>query len=418
MVSGPFGSSLKSDSYLEKGIPFIRVENIKGGFTIDKNEMIYISPEDNERLSNSQLVLDDIILSKVGNSIGSFARIDNSIKLCNISENNIGIKLKNYDIATKHYILAYLNTNLAKKLVLRRKSGNAQPKLNVNDITFVPIPNLSVPFKKVISDSILKSTSLLDESINSYRQSEDQFLQLFCIDFNDDQIQKGHTTTFTSVKNAGRFDAEYYQPKYEKLFNLLREKETKLLGNIVSIKKSIEPGSEFYETKGIPFIRVADLDIFGISNSTIYLNTCLFKEVIRPKKDTILLSKDGSIGIAYKMERDEDMITSGAILHLRITDNCILPDYLTLVMNSKIVQMQAERDAGGSIIQHWKLSEISNVIIPIMPMEDQIRLSSKVQESFRLRQESKRLLEVTKQAVEIAISENEETALKFLKDNG
>ena len=105
-------------------------------------------------------------------------------------------------------------------------------------------------------------------------------------------------------------------------------------------------------------------------------------------------------------------------MHLQIADDSILPDYLTLVINSKVVQMQAERDSGGSIIQHWKPSEINNVVIPILPMEKQQELSQLVQESFRLRNESKRLLNVAKTAVEIAISESEGTALKYLKENG
>lgn len=38
------------------------------------------------------------------------------------------------------------------------------------------------------------------------------------------------------------------------------------------------------------------------------------------------------MGIAYKLEHDEDIITSGALLHLTVKDtNEILPDYLTLV---------------------------------------------------------------------------------------
>lgn len=93
IVSGPFGSSLKSSSYLEKGdIPFVRIENIRGGFFVSHNNMIFISNQDNERIKNSELHVDDIILSKVGNTIGFFARVDDSIEPCNISENNIGIK--------------------------------------------------------------------------------------------------------------------------------------------------------------------------------------------------------------------------------------------------------------------------------------------------------------------------------------
>ncbi len=95
-----------------------------------------------------------------------------------------------------------------------------------------------------------------------------------------------------------------------------------------------------------------------------------------------------------------------------------LPDYLTLVLNSIVVRMQAERDAGGSIIQHWKPSEIEKVIIPQLPMGKQELLAEKVQESFALRQESKRLLELAKHAVEVAIEQGEEMALHLLEDEG
>lgn len=109
-----------------------------------------------------------------------------------------------------------------------------------------------------------------------------------------------------------------------------------------------------------------------------------------------------------------DVITSGAILHLTITDDEFMPDYLTLVLNSIIVDMQAERDAGGSIIQHWKPSEIENVIIPKLSQEFQQEITNKVRESFALRDESKRLLNLAKTAVEMAIEQGENATMKLL----
>ena len=54
VVSGPFGSSLKSESYLEKGdVPFVRIENIRGGFDINMDNIIYISNADNDLVRQS-----------------------------------------------------------------------------------------------------------------------------------------------------------------------------------------------------------------------------------------------------------------------------------------------------------------------------------------------------------------------------
>ena len=111
-----------------------------------------------------------------------------------------------------------------------------------------------------------------------------------------------------------------------------------------------------------------------------------------------------------------NFISSSGILHLDEKDNAVLPDYLTLVLNSKIVRLQAERRAGGSIIQHWKQSEIENVSIPILPMSSQQKITAKVRESFALRAESKRLLDLAKLAVEVAIEQGEEKAMIIIKE--
>lgn len=218
------------------------------------------------------------------------------------------------------------------------------------------------------------------------------------------QTVYGHKALSNSFLLSGRLDAEYYQPKFDYLFNELNKFKIKTIKQIATLSKSIEPGSDAYKDNGIPFIRVADLSKFGLSEPAIYLDSFTFKETIRPKKDTILLSKDGSVGIAYKVEEQMDVITSGAIIHLTVTDKEVLPDYLTLVINSVVVKLQAERDAGGSIIQHWKPSEIEKVVIPILPMQEQIRLSEMLKQSFALRKESKTLLQQATLMVENAIA--------------
>jgi len=92
-------------------------------------------------------------------------------------------------------------------------------------------------------------------------------------------------------------------------------------------------------------------------------------------------------------------------------------EYLTLVLNSKAVKMQSERDAGGSIILHWRVSEIENVVVPIIDFTKQQEIAKLIENSFALKKESEHLLEVAKRAVEIAIEENEDVAMEFIKKN-
>lgn len=175
---------------------------------------------------------------------------------------------------------------------------------------------------------------------------------------------------------------------------------------------------------GLPFYRVSDYNKFGLSIPSKKLKLSYVREnataleTLKPKKNTILFSKDGSVGTAYLLTKDLDGVTSGATLHLKIKiKSDVKAEYLTLALNSKLVKMQAERDAGGSIILHWRLDEIENVVVPIVNLDIQEEIAKLIRESFVLKTRSEKLLEVAKCAVEIGIEENEERALKYLTEN-
>ena len=69
----------------------------------------------------------------------------------------------------------------------------------------------------------------------------------------------------------------------------------------------------------------------------------------------------------------------------------------------------------AAIIQHWKPSEIKEVIIPKVDISIQQQIEEKVQESFRLKKQSEELLEVAKRSVEIAIEQDEAVALRYIQ---
>ena len=110
------------------------------------------------------------------------------------------------------------------------------------------------------------------------------------------------------------------------------------------------------------------------------------------------------------------MIPSGGVLRLKVKDtDAVYPEYLTLVLNSIIVQKQIERDVGGSVINHWLVDQVKNAIIPILPVSAQQNIVNMIEKSFCYRNQSSRLLAVAKRAVEIAIEEDEKTAMNFLR---
>ena len=318
------------------------------------------------------------------------------------------------------YLTAFLNTTYGvRQIKARARQSINQTNVNPEEVKEIEIPLLSEKLQKAIQSNYRSAHENLVVAQEAYKLAEDMLNSYLGIaDFADESCSI--KTLSESFIQSGRLDAEYYQPKYDALFDVLRNVTTTNLGGengLVSMKKSIEPGSEAYQDEGIPFVRVSDVNQYGIVEPTIKLASTIVPDIenLYPRKNTILLSKDGSVGIAYKVQEDMQAVTSGALLHLTVKDtNPILPDYLTLVLNSQVVQLQAQRDCNGAIIQHWKPSDIEKVLIPILDIDKQKEISDKVQESFHLRKEAKRLLDNAIKAVEMAIETDEETALIWL----
>ena len=387
----------------------------------DFSRNVFISEKAHSENPRTALKIDDIIVSTVG-TIGNCAVVKESDLPAN-SDRHVGIIRLNDRQFLSNYISTFLLSKYGRFQTLRESTGNVQLNLFIYKIKALKIANLSIDFQNKIEETVKLAHSKREQSQTLYRQAEELLLENIFnhkehkgITKNTKELCEPCEKNFVpfvvkenyniksfkeSFLETGRLDAEYYQPKYEELIKHIETFETERLNAIVSIKKSIEPGSDAYETDGIPFIRVSNLSKFGLTDTDIYLDKSKFGNLdLQPKKDTILLSKDGSVGIAYKIEQDLDVITSGALLHLTVTNKDFLPDYVTLILNSEVVKMQAERDAGGSIIQHWKPSEIEQVIIPKIPLSTQHQISALIQESFALRKESERLLAEAKGMVE------------------
>lgn len=413
-MSGPFGSTLKGDAYLSSGdIAFIRVQNIKGGFDINDNDLVYISNKDNEKIKSSSLQEGDLILSKVGNSIGYFAKVSSDLGKCNISENNIGIKLSSYSDIEKSFILTYLNAKYANKLVLRRKSGNAQPKINVDDLCRIPIlifPKLS----ENIHNLIQLHEAYLNQSILSYKQAEDILNKELGIT-NIENTKNYSVKSFSeSFGESNRLDAEYYQDKYDSIKELLDTKE-----NVQSL-------CHIYDNNYIPtnkqkyqYIELSNIGVNGEISGVEFFNGKELPTRARrlvKKNQVIISSVEGSLqSCALITEEYNGALCSNGFFI--IDSDCISSETLLILFKSVPIQSLLKQRCSGTILTAISNDELKKIPLPFIKLIVQKEITQKVQESFKLRKDSKNLINVAIRAVEIAIEKNEEYASQWLIEN-
>lgn len=384
-------------NYQDNGILYLLSESVECGYIIFK-KCRFISQEKNLELKRSCLHYGDIVLTKTGAYFGKSSVIPEEISEANTSSHVSKISLKNGYNAW--YVSTFLNSNYGYLQLRRRGIKATRPEVTLQEIGDILVPIFSDEFQNLIEQKIKFALEKLKQAEEKYSLAEKILSEELGLENFKPSTKNIAVKNFSqSFSLSGRLDAEFYQPKYDDLKNFLNSVTTEKLCNIVKIFKSIEPGSEFYSNEGVSFVRVSDINKFEISEPEIKLSMQV-DEKLFSRKNTILFSKDGSVGIAYKIRKDLEIVTSGALLHLTIKNKNILPDYLTLVLNSKIVQMQAERDTNGAIIQHWKISDIEKILIPILSIEVQEKISELVEESFLLRAESKNLLDQAKILVE------------------
>ncbi|MCO5252607.1 MAG: restriction endonuclease subunit S [Candidatus Kapabacteria bacterium] len=417
ITDGEHGSPDWDDNSI---IKYITAEFIKPNY-IQNGNFKTISEKQDRRNTRAHLKENDVLIYSVGAYAGYSAKAEKHLFPANIPR-SVAIVRPN-ELLSSEYLSVFLNSKYGEFQTKRFRAGNSQPVLALEKIKQFEIPILTDAFQSNIKVIYNQAYAYRLLSLQTYTQAEN--LLLDTLDLKDFQVfhEPVNVKNFSeSFGSSGRLDAEYYQIKYEQVVERIKSTNYDRLVDIVKIKKSIEPGSVHYSEVGLPFIRVSDYNKFGLSTPDKYLTDEFCKENaelikgLKPKKETILFSKDGSVGTAYMLRKDADFITSGAILHLTIKDKTkIIPEYLTLALNSKLVQMQAERDAGGSIILHWRVSEIENVIVPIIALDKQLEIAELVEESFKLKKQSEHLLEVAKKAVEMAIEINEKSAIEYIE---
>jgi len=371
----------------------------------------------NEHKNIKRLTKGEIVITKVGTPC--YASIIHDINEVALSRTVLGLKhIKNIN---PYYLVAFLRSKYGFLQLFRERELTIQFQLTLDRVGNVLIfkPN-NERLEKLIADCFSFHEEQQRESEKLFAKAENLVLSELGLSNWQPKHRLSFVKDYSDTEEANRIDAEYFQPKYDEIVKAIKSYRGgwDTLGNIVSIKKCVEVGSDAYMDEGkVPFVRVSNLSPFEITEEK-YISAELYAELSQhqPKQGEILFSKDATPGIAYHLkEKPKKMIPSGGILRLQLKNKNINEEYLSLVLNSLIVQEQINRDVGGSVILHWRPDQVKQTLIPVLDDKKQQQIQQKVAESFNLRKQSKHLLEYAKRAVEIAIEKNEDAAIKWLQ---
>ena len=172
-----------------------------------------------------------------------------------------------------------------------------------------------------------------------------------------------------------------------------KSQKTKILelGDICEfIKDGTHQTPIYVDNKKDSFKFLSSKDVSkGVINwdNTKYIAKELHKELqkkISPKKNDILLAKNGTTDIAALVDKDEvfDIYVSLAILRLK---DGYHPKYILGGINSVETNQQFKRSLKGIGVPNLHLSEIKKVKIPIPPIELQNKFAERIEKIEKLK---------------------------------
>lgn len=400
--------------YIEKGIPFLRCKDIKGGL-IDFSDVLFIDSDANKLLWKSEVKPKTVLFTMSG-TVGNSAIASEDLEYP-INSNQDIAKITTNEKLNPYYFSIFLQSAYGKQQISRLPIGSVQQHIFLWQIEKIIVPLFVDGFQSKIESLFKLVLSLQKRSKSVFKEGESLLLDELGLINWQPKHQLAFIKNFSDTQQAERIDAEYYQPKYDEIINAIQNYSGgwDRLGNLLKIKdKNFTPeNSEEYQ-----YIELSNIAGNGeITGCTTDFGCELPSRARRivMTGDVIVSSIEGSLSSIALVgnQYDKSLCSTGFYV---VNSQFYNSEALLVLLKSIVGQMLLKKGCNGTILTAINKDEISNVVLPKIDSAKQLEIQQKVTESFNLRKQSKQLLESAKKAVDMAIEQDEQTAIKWLEN--
>lgn len=394
-------------------IPCLTGRNISEGRVCYENADS-VPEQEYEKFKRFQLKQGDTLVTLKGKgSIGKIGFVTSIQK--SIFSRNIGI-IRPKNIAPS-YLNAYLLSRYGQKMILRGETGGTgQSTLTCSYLKNMDIPRLNI--EEHIGAFVIKSEAVLTRSQMTYSEAEELLLEELELKDWKPVEEAVSVKSFSDFAASGRLDAEYYQPKYDEIEAKIKTYKNGygIVADCFHIKDTNYTPDDDTCYKYIELSNIGNTgDISGCTNEKGSELPSRAQRIVN-SLDIIVSSIEGSLQNCAIITTEYNRALCSTGFYVLEPDR-LNPDTSLLLFKSAPIQQLMKKACSGTILTAMNKDEFLNIPIPIITSDIQTQIAEKIQESFVLKAESKRLLELAKTAVETAIEQGEEKALELLKQN-
>ena len=365
--------------------------------------------DDNNKRSSLQE--NDLILSTRG-SVGYCAIVKSDVLPANIDQDVARIEILDSNVCPE-YLLTYLNSRFGQDWMKRNQTGMVQQGLSLQKVREIPVPLFSEQIQRKIAYIINFAYDIKTESFQKMEIAKKLIEDIINLPLEYKETDNISIKTIgESFLISGRLDAEYYQPKYEQIEIAIKNTKHTYLDVICDVETGEFISETLYGQEGFSYIRGTDITshYIDVENATKVNTTINGLNVI--ENGDLAFAMIGSVG-NVSINRGTTAIVSNNLGTIKPHDKK-LSNYLLVYLLSDIGQALFEKYQTRTAQPKIKKEDVGKFLVPLLSDEEIEFISNKAEESFRLKEKSKELLDIAIKAVEMAIETDEQTALAWL----
>lgn len=346
--------------------------------------------------TRSSLETGDVLLQTAG-TIGNAGVVTEDVLPANIDQDVARICIHDKAALSPWYVSVFINSTLGQMQTTFEATGQVQKHLSLGAVRQLLIPLL--PQQDVIADIAIRANERRFQSKALYAEAENLLLHELGLDTLDLSHELTYERDFAEVAAADRFDAQFFQPKYQKVVDALSKHWT--VETISSWGKVLKGRSigEYIET-GVPVIRSGDLT--DIENVEGFKNASPADDLFYLERGDVCISSIGfgSIGKVQVFDKEEQSYATVSEVTV-VRQSRVNPYYLQFFLQSVAGQLQIEKWITGATGQlHLYPRDVGKFVVPILPEAKQFQFEEIVNKARQTKEDAKQLLEDAKRKVE------------------
>ena len=386
------------------GFPILRLNEFNASFISCPTK--YCSLLDYETYLSLQLKKDDVLICRTNGNpklVGKSALVP---KDYNYAFASYLFRVRPHrEIINSATLVAYLNSRYGRIEIEKYSMVGNQANFSPAKFREITIPIFSKELNNEIEQLTYSSFDKLEQSECIYSSAETYLLEcLGMTEFAANPEAYNVKTLKESFLETGRFDSEYYLPKYEDYVRLVQSYPNGygLLGDMCEIKDyNYTPKNEIR----YKYIELANIgksgDVTGCDEQNGEDLPTRARRIVH-RGDVVVSSIEGSLDSCALItdEYDGALCSTGFYV---LQSSQLNPETLLALFKSQPIQNLMKKGCSGTILTAISKSELERIPLPVIRKEVQDEIAKHVQKSFELRKKALQLLETAKLTIVSAI---------------